>query len=564
MKFNDYVYQRPDMVAFKSEFNRLLADFNKAPDSATQNQIIGQINALRNDVETMFKLVQIRYSIDTSDAFYEAENDFVDEQAPVYEGLVTEYYRALLASPHRADLVEKWGEQLFNLAACLLKTFKPEVLPLLQCENKLASEYRKLTSSAKIEYDGQIYNLQQMAPFMQATERSVRKAAADSYMRFFEQNEVQLDRIYDDMVKVRHDIAVKLGFANFVELGYARLGRTDYDAAMVAGYRQQVLDAVVPLASQLKERQRQRVGVETLKYYDEAFEFVDGNATPKGTAGQLVDAATQMYRELSPETGQFFDFMVAGGLLDLEAKTGKSGGGYCEFINNYRAPFIFANFNGTADDVGTLTHEAGHAFQVYSSRNYALPEYVWPTLEACEIHSMSMEFITWPWMENFFKADTAKFKYSHLAGALTFIPYGVTVDEFQHFVYQNPTASPAERKAAWRAIERKYLPQRDYDGNDLLERGGYWYRQSHIFFNPFYYIDYTLAQVCALQFWHKMSDTARDAAWQDYLNLCRAGGSKPFLTLVALANLENPFIDGTIAAVMQPVSAWLNAFEGQL
>ncbi|PID81295.1 MAG: oligoendopeptidase F [Clostridiales bacterium] len=558
MKFKDYQYKRPDMAAFKTQFTALLQAFKQAPDAEAQNQLIAEINALRNDVETMFKLVQIRYSIDTTDAFYETENDFVDEQQPVYEDMVVDYYRALVASPHRAALAEKWGKQLFDFAACKLKTSSPEVLPLVQRENKLASEYRKLMSSAAIEFNGGTYNLQQMGPFMQVADRAQRRAATNSYMSFFEENEAQLDRIYDDMVKLRHAIALKLGFNNFIELGYARMGRTDYDAAMVEGYRQQVLKAVVPLATELKARQRQRIGVAELKHYDEPFDFVDGNATPKGSLSQLVDCAQEMYRELSPETAEFFDFMVAGELLDLAVKKGKSGGGYCEFINNYKAPFIFANFNGTLDDVGTLTHEAGHAFQVFSSRNYALPEYVWPTLEACEIHSMSMEFITWPWMERFFKQDIAKFKFSHLANAVTFIPYGVTVDEFQHFVYQNPTASPAERKAAWREIERKYLPHRDYDGNDLLERGGYWYRQSHIFYMPFYYIDYTLAQVCALQFWHKSLGEQRETAWQDYLRLCQAGGSRAFLGLVELANLENPFVDGTIAKVMQPVSAWLD------
>ncbi len=560
MIFKDYQYQRPDMVEVRSQFEKLLADFQAATDAETQNNIIEQINALRHNVESMFKLVQIRYSIDTRDAFYEAENNYVDEQQPVYSGLVTDFYKVLLASPHRAQLVERWGEQLFDIAECLLKTFSPEVLPLLQHENKLVSEHRKLLANAKINYNGEVYNLQQMAPFMQSPDRATRKEASRCYMGFFEENEATIDRIYDDMVKVRHEIAVKLGFTNYVELGYARLGRTDYGAAEVAGYRQQVLEAVVPLATALKKRQQKRIALDELKYYDEVFEFSTGNPTPKGSVEHLVGLAQNMYRELSPETGEFFDFMVDSELLELEAKQGKSGGGYCEFIDNHKAPFIFANFNGTAADVDTLTHEAGHAFQVYSSRNYELPEYVWPTLEACEIHSMSMEFITWPWMKDFFKEDIDKFKFAHLAGAITFIPYGVTVDEFQHFVYENPTATPDERKAAWRAIERKYLPHRVYDDNDLLERGGFWYRQSHIFGTPFYYIDYTLAQVCALQFWHK-SQADKATAWQDYLRLCQAGGTQSFLKLVALANLQNPFVNGTINSVMQPVSKWLDDAE---
>ncbi len=560
MGFKDYQYKRPDMTALRNKFDELIKTFEAAPNAAEQSRLLADINQLRNDVETMFKLVQIRYSIDTTDKFYEVENNYVDESMPLYEGMVSDYYKALIASPYREALEAEWGAQLFALAECQLKTFSPKVLELLQKENKICSEYRKLTSSAEVTFRDKRYNLQQMAPFMQSPDREFRREAQLSYTKFFEDNEAQIDRIYDDLVKLRTTIAQKLGFDSFVELGYARLGRVDYDAAMVAGYRQQVLESLVPLATQFKEQQRDRLGVEQLIYYDEPLNFLSGNPTPKGSAEQLVDLAQQMYREMSPQTGQFFDYMKDNALLDLHAKRGKSAGGYCEFINNYKSPFIFANFNGTSDDVDTLTHEAGHAFQVYSSRDYELPEYVWPTLEACEIHSMSMEFLAWPWMENFFKEDTAKYKYNHLAGAITFIPYGVVVDEFQHYVYQNPSVSPERRRAQWRAIEQKYLPHRDYAGNKFLERGGFWFRQSHIFYNPFYYIDYTLAQVSALQFWHK-AQCDRATAWQDYLRLCQAGGSMSYLELLQLANLKNPFVDGAIKTVVAPVAKWLSETE---
>ncbi len=560
MLFNDYQYTRPDMTAVKAQFDALLDAFKAAPSAAEQSRLLADINQLRNDVETMFKLVQIRYSIDTTDKFYEVENDYVDETMPLYEGMVSEYYKALVASPYRKALEVEWGSQLFALAECQLKTFSPAVLELLKKENKLCSEYRKLTSSAEVIFRDKSYNLQQMAPFMQSPDREFRREAQLSYTKFFEDNEAQIDRIYDELVKLRTAIAQKLGFDSFVELGYARLGRVDYDAALVAGYRKQVLEALVPLATQFKEQQKSRLGVDRLMYYDEPLNFLSGNPTPKGSAEQLVDTAQQMYREMSPQTGEFFDYMKDNALLDLLAKKGKSAGGYCEFINNYKSPFIFANFNGTSDDVDTLTHEAGHAFQVYSSRNYELPEYIWPTLEACEIHSMSMEFLAWPWMESFFKEDTAKYKYNHLAGAIEFVPYGVVVDEFQHYVYQNPDISPEQRRAQWRAIEQKYLPQRDYEGNDFLERGGFWFRQSHIFFNPFYYIDYTLAQISALEFWHK-AQCDRAVAWQDYLRLCQAGGSQSYLKLLELANLKNPFVDGTIKKVVEPVEQWLSETE---
>ncbi len=377
---------------------------------------------------------------------------------------------------------------------------------------------------------------------------------------FFKEKEADLDRIYDELVKVRTKIAKKLGYKNFVELAYARMKRADYDAEMVKGFRKQVLENIVPEATALRERQRKRLGLDKLYFYDEALAFNSGNAIPKGNPEWIIENGAKMYSELSPETEEFFNFMVDNELMDLVNKKGKAGGGYCTYIADYRSPFIFSNFNGTSGDIDVLTHEAGHAFQVYSSRDYELPEYHFPTFEACEIHSMSMEFFTWPWMDLFFKEDTEKYKFNHLMSALTFIPYGVTVDEFQHEVYENPDMTPAERKAKWRKIEKKYLPHRDYDGNDYLERGGFWYQQGHIFGTPFYYIDYTLAQICSLQFWKKSREN-RDAAWNDYLTLCKAGGSRSFLELVELANLISPFKDGCIHSVMGPIKEYLDSVE---
>ncbi|MDD2338376.1 MAG: M3 family oligoendopeptidase, partial [Geobacteraceae bacterium] len=367
-------------------------------------------------------------------------------------------------------------------------------------------------------------------------------------------------RLYDELVKIRTVIARKLGFETFTPLGYARMNRTDYAADMVAGYRDQVLRAVVPVSQRLRARQARRLGLPALKYYDEPLEFLSGNAKPKGSPDWMVNNARQMYQEMSPETGEFFQFMQDGSLMDLVARPGKAPGGYCTFIPDLKAPFIFSNFNGTSDDVDVLTHEAGHAFQVYQSRNNALSEYVWPTLEACEIHSMSMEFLAWPWMDRFFEEETGKYRFAHLSGALLFIPYGVTVDEFQHWVYEHPEASPQERKATWRAIERKYLPHRDYEDNAFLESGAFWFRQGHIFGSPFYYIDYTLAQISAFEFWGKAQQN-RTSAWKDYLRLCQAGGSLSYLGLLKLAGLCNPFEEGSIETIMGPVSAWLDSVD---
>jgi M3 family oligoendopeptidase len=560
VKFKDYEYTRPDLDQMEKSFIELLEKFRNAKSASEQSMVIDEVTSLRNYFETMVTLASIRHSINTEDKFYETEQDFMDENGPRYEKLVTDYYKELINSPFRAELENEWGEQFFKLAELQIKTFSEEIMEELVKENKLSTEYDKLIASAQLDFMGEIRNLSQMRPFMESRDREVRRSAAMKVMSFFEENEKEFDRLYDELVKVRDSMAKKLGYPNYVPMGYARLSRTDYDAEMVANYRKQVYESLVPLSEELKERQRKRIGVERLTYYDEPLEYVTGNANPKGDPAWIIENGKKMYHEMSPETGAFIDFMTERELMDLEAKKGKRSGGYCTVIADYKSPFIFSNFNGTSGDIDVLTHEAGHAFQTFMSMDHKLPEYKFPTLEACEIHSMSMEFLAWPWMENFFKDEVEKYKFSHLAGALTFIPYGVAVDEFQHFVFENPNATPDERKSAWREIEKKYLPSKDYEDNDLLNRGGYWFRQGHIFSSPFYYIDYTLAQVCAFQFWVRSRED-REKAWEDYLRLCKAGGSMSFLKLVELADLDNPFVDGTIERVVGPIKAYLDSVD---
>lgn len=560
MRFEEFTYKRPNFEEISTAFENALKEFNGSQSVSEQSEAMSEINRIRNEVDTMFNICYIRHSIDTNDEFYKAEQDYLDELAPNIEGLITKYYESLLQSPFRKELEAKWGKQLFALAEAQLKTFKPDIVPLLQKENKLSSEYTKLVASAKIQFEGEERTLAQLEPFTQSKDRMMRKKASEARFGFFANHEAEFDTIYDELVKVRHEIAKKLGYSNFVELAYYRLFRTDYNAEMVANFRKQVEKHIVPIASKLKERQQERIGVPTLTYYDEPFNFQTGNPVPKGSPEWIIKNGQKMYDELSPETGSFFSFMVENNLMDLVAKKGKASGGYCTYVEDYKTPFIFSNFNGTSGDIDVLTHEAGHAFQVYSSRHFDIPEYYWPTYEACEIHSMSMEFFTWPWMELFFKEDSDKYKFSHLSDALLFLPYGVSVDEFQHWVYEHPEATPAGRKHQWREIEKKYLPHRDYDGNSYLEAGGFWQRQGHIYNDPFYYIDYTLAQICAFQFW-KRSRENKEAAWEDYLKLCKLGGSLPFTELVKEANLISPFEDGCVQSVVSEIEAWLNSVD---
>ncbi|WP_456082583.1 M3 family oligoendopeptidase [Leptotrichia sp.] len=560
MKFNDYKYEKINIDETKEKFSNLIKSFSDAENLEEQTKYMDEIIKLRNHIDTMETLVSIRHSIDTTDEFYDKENEYVDEISPILFGFISEFYKALVNSKFRADLEKKYGKFLFDLAENTLKTFNEEIIPDLQEENRLSSKYSKLIASAKIQFDGEEKNLSEMVPYTQSKDRNVRIEASKKVAHFFKENKDEFDKIYDGLVKVRTTIAQKLGYKNYVELGYARLSRLEYDSEMVASYRKQVLENIVPLHTELRQRQAKRLGLDKLKFYDEPIKFNSGNADPHGDPEWILNHGKTMYNELSKETAEFFSFMTEKNLLDLLSKKGKMSGGYCTYIPEYKSPYIFANFNGTSHDVDVLTHEAGHAFQVYQSRGYEIPEYLWPTYEACEIHSMSMEFLTWPWMDLFFENDAEKYKFIHLSEALLFIPYGVTVDEFQHWVYENPNATPDDRRAKWLEIEKKYLPTSDYGEVDDLKEGIFWFRQGHIFNSPFYYIDYTLAQVCAFQFWIKSQEN-REKAWDEYLALCKLGGSKPFFELMKAANLKNPFEQGTIASVIPKIREFLESID---
>ncbi|WP_028829135.1 M3 family oligoendopeptidase [Proteocatella sphenisci] len=560
MKFNEFEYKRPDFEITKTALENLIMSMNESVSFGDFKGNMDEVNKKRNTIQSMETLVSIRYSIDTRDTFYSSEKEYWDEISPQYEEINSKFYKAVTQSKFRKELEKEIGTQFIKIAEYSLKSFDPCIIEDLKEENKLTSEYTRLLASAKIIFEGEERNLSGMGPFMTSKDPSVRENASQKYYGFFEENEDKFDDIFSQLVNVRHSMACKLGFENFTELGYIRMLRTDYNADMVSKFRNQVSQYIIPCVSKLFERQRKRLNLDKLRYFDENYEFETGNPEPKGDSKFIIDNGIKMYRELSKETKEFFEFMTEHELMDLETKKGKSAGGYCTYIPDYKSPFIFSNFNSTDADIDVLTHEAGHAFQVYQSRWIDIPEINFPTYESCEIHSMSMEFITYPWMELFFKEDTDKYKYAHMGSTLKFIPYGVLVDEFQHHIYEKPQLSPAQRKTLWRELEKKYQPHKNYQGCDFLERGGWWLKQGHIFKNPFYYIDYALAQICALQFWKKMEQD-RESAWQDYLKICTIGGTKSFVEIVKEAKLISPFEDGCLASIINDIDTYLESVD---
>lgn len=560
MLFEEMPLRCPSVSRIEAKI-RVLTDYLE--NAQTKEDAIKAVNKyfkIQNEVNTDFTIISINFTLNTQDPKIKKYNDTIDEISPIVNNYFKKFEEAMVKSKFRQDLENKFGKLLFVQIENGFKCFDEKIIPLLQEENKLVSDYQALLASAKIEYKGETLNLSQIGKYMSDKDPEVRVESAKLYYGFLSEHDEEIGTIYDKLVKLRDKMAKELGYSNYIEFGYLRLGRVDYNAQMVAGYREQIKRDVVPVVYKLRKNQAKRLGYKNPIFLDYNLFFEDGNAKPAGDTKYLVDCAQQMYNEMGKESGEFFKFMVDNHLMDLDAKAGKAGGGYMTFIPRYKSPFIFANSNGTSSDVDTLTHEVGHAFQGYLCRNVKIPNYQMPTLEACEIDSMSMEFFAYPWMNLFFKDGADKYRFAHLDGAISFLPYGAEVDEFQHFVYEHPELTHKERCAKWAELEKVYRPWLNFKGFEYLENGGWWVRQSHIFASPFYYIDYTLAQVLALQFKCEM-DKNRERAWKKYIKLLKMGGKYPFLTLVEKDHLRNPFVDGNVKKVIKPQVKILNEFE---
>ena len=562
MKFSEMPYSRPDKETVKNTIINLTKRLREAKSYEEAKAVF-----LENEVEgkhlyTQNTLASIRHSINTKDEFYDEEMKFWNATTPELQEYSQQWTMAMLESPFRADFEKEYGDLCFRNAEIALKAFSPEIIPELQQENDLTQEYEKLLASAEIPFEGKTYTISQLTPFKTDADDARRLAAWKAEGQWYTDNQEKLDEIYDKLTHLRDAMGKKLGYEGYTTLGYYRMGRNCYTKEDVEKFRDAVVKHLVPVADAIYRAQAKRLGKEyPLSFADAALEFRSGNPRPCGLADDIVAHAKTVYDELSPETRKFFNTMLDGELLDLLSTEGKAGGGYCTAIPDYEVPFIFANFNGTQGDVEVVTHEAGHAFACWMNRNRIPTDYVWPSMEACEVHSMSMEFFSWPWAEGFFGKDTKKFYYSHLAGAITFIPYGTMVDHFQHVVYEKPEMTPAERHAVWKELLGVYMPWLKLDGDiPFYSAGEGWQRQHHIYSSPFYYIDYCLAQTVALRFWAMIQKDLSDA-WKHYMAYTEQGGSRVFTELLKNADLETPFDEACLRSVCEEANHWLASFD---
>ncbi len=549
-QFADMAVDAPRLEELRQKFEHIARQLVEEESGERRAAAVREWDALRGEASTWFALAHLRFNQDTSDAAARAAREEADAFLPSYTDLELKVKAALLESPHRTQLEQQFAAgHAFDLWEHDAAAFHTDIVDDLVHEQQLIARYVELLGGARVSFDGKTCGVSELVGYQAHPKRDLRHAAAAALWGWFGENRAELDDIFDQLVALRSEMAKTLGRASFVEVGYDRKRRVDYGRKDVEAFRAQVLEDVVPLCKELAQRQAKALDIDSLRAWDEKVHRPQGAPIPRGDAAWMTARAQEMFDNIHPELADFYRLMVRNDLLDLESREGKAFGGFCTWFPKYGMPYVFANFNGTPGDARVFTHEIGHAFQRYKSRNNSLLDYVGCTSESAEVHSMSLEFLCWPEMERFFGEDADDFRSQHLAEQLMFLPYGVAVDHFQHRLYEEPQATPAERHAMWKELETLYVPWRNYGDLSHPKQGGYWQYQRHVYAYPFYYIDYTLAATCALQLWSR-ARADRQGALKAYVELCATGGAKPFRKLVDSVGLTSPFEPGCLAGVV--------------
>lgn len=544
MHFNDMPYRRVTFEEIEARYQTLFATIRSI---RSEEECLPALKAYYGllDKMTPMDLCYVRHDMDLNEPFYAEEQRYYNEIGPKIMALSHQLEGILLDSPFSACFEKLMGSFAFSLMRSARDSRDSRLIPLEQEENSLSSRYSVVTANAKAEVDGNLVSRSSLAAQQQSPNRETRRKASAAIAASWASQREELEEIFHQLVRNRDRQAKLLGYPDYVELAYLRMNRIGYTREDVSRFREQVKKSLVPLAAAIHEQKKKRLGLEHLYSFDSPLNFPDGNPVPLGGTDFCLEMSREMFRKLSPETAEFIDFLMDNGLYDVELRDGKCGGGYCMYMTAYRAPFIFANFDGTSDNAYIMSHEGGHAFYAYLKRSEEIRDRCGYTSEMAETHAMAMEFFVSPYMELFFGPRAEDYRRMHRENAVSRIIYQCQQDEFQQIIYEHPEFSKAQRNEVWEELERAYFPFREYTEEEQQRIGHRWQCIPHLYHWPFYAIDYGLAQVCALQYARWM-DEDKDGAWQSYLRFCRASGNMNFPEALEAAGLVSPFAEGCL------------------
>ena len=469
--------------------------------------------------------------------------------------------KKLTKHPQCKDLKNQRYEVFLRDTALQVELFRSENVTLETETSKLGQKYQKIIGGLTVHFEGKEQTLIQMSRHLEGTERNYRQKAWELVAnRRLEESE-KIDSHIDDLAKLRNQMSENAGFSNYRDYAHKRLGRFDYSPDDCISFQNAIEEEMVPILRELQDERIQELNINELKPWDTATD-------PKGRpplepfekVSDLIECSQSIFNQVDGNLSDWFQTMQDLDLLDLANRKGKAPGGYQCSLDESRLPFIFMNSVGVQRDVETLLHEAGHAFHSMASQNEPLHSYRHAPIEFCEVASMAMELLGSEFLEEFYNSEEARrARINHLEGIVFVFPWIATVDAFQHWLYLNPDHSIEDRDKAWSNLIDRFGGNVDWTHYELA-KAKLWHKQLHIFLHPFYYVEYGIAQLGALQVWANYKNN-KSKALNDYKAALALGGSKPLPELFKRCNIQFDLSRDTVAPMADLLRKELKALK---
>ncbi len=536
----------------KREYAKLLKRLPTAEAAKSPKlwlELFADWNALRSYIGSESSRLYFAYSQNVKDKKLDAAIKYQREK--IYPATAKPGYRlmtAFLASRHKSALLKKYGQRIEIDYEVSLKPNDPiNTRPQIKV-SRLCQRYNKLIAAAKAKVRAQSLTIVKAGALLESADPELRHAAFVAIREWYLKHHQQLAKLFNELLELRQQMARNVGLGSYIDLAYQNMGRTDYGPAEVANFRLLILKYFVPLKKKIIREQARQLGAKSLAAWDTGYKPATTLAPNIASVDTQLTKTQELFDKLGPPFGHYFRRMRARHLIDLENRPNKQSGPYCTVFTDEGEAAVFCNSTGSAQDIVTLTHEMGHAFQAIEASPIEAIDMQFGTIDLAEVFSTTMEYLCLPQIDTFFKTDDAKkYRQARWDRAVDILCYSCVVDEFQHWLYAQPKASPAARDKQWVELYAKYIPGLDWRGLQQY-RALRWYAQGHIFNSPFYYIDYALAEVCAIQL-ALIDQKDHKKAMDIYLRLCRLGGTKSFLEAIKSVGLRSPFDEKLIASL---------------
>jgi oligoendopeptidase F len=512
------------------------------------------------DEESSRRYIAMTCHTDNAEA-KQAYLDFVEHIEPQLKPREFRLSEIFLGHPLRRQLPKERYEVFDRDTKVKVELFRHENVPLETEETKLGQQYQESAGSLTVKFRGEEKTLPQAAKFLEEPDRATRQEAWTLVANRRLQEADRFENIFDQMVALRENIAANAGFSSYLEYAFRERKRFDYTPADCLEFHRAVETEIMPVVRELQGTRREQLHLPSLRPWDmEVDPFNRPPLKPFANVAEMVSRTQRIFNRLDASLASGFQQMQDLKLLDLDNRKGKAPGGYQSTLNEARLPFIFMNAVGVQRDVETMLHEAGHAFHALATRPEPIYPYRHAPIEFCEVASMSMELLGNEYLEEFYSTlEANRARRIHLEGILKFFPWMATIDAFQHWIYTHPGHTRAERSATWLALMDRYGGMVDWSGYEKA-RTNLWHRQLHIFLHPFYYVEYGIAQLGALQVW---ANSRRDAekALRDYQTALALGGSRPLPDLFRAAGCRLEFSAKTIRPLVELVRSELSTLN---